>query len=121
MDGVMLDPAILLGDLLADDSLKFVAFDLDGAEVAVQRSVLVAAARVLRTRCDLSALVEPKGLHLRWGGSRGGINWYPRRVSAEERDLVLRVELVRQPELAQATTRPSPRWSWDAFLEIAFL
>jgi len=119
VDGVSLDPAVLLGDLLADDSLKFVVFDLDGKDVAVQRSVLLAAARVLRTKQDLTALVAPKGLHLRWGSSRGGINWYPQRVSAEERDLVLRVELVRQPERVHVTARPRPRWSWDAFLEVA--
>jgi len=124
-DVALLDPTILLGNLLADDTRKYIAFDVDGKEVAVERSTLVATAKVLSRRPDVVASVDAGGVRIRWNGGCGGLNWRPQQVLPADRDQVLRVELVRQPELSYVPApppvpkRPSPRWSWDAFLEIA--
>lgn len=108
--GTELDPAVLLGDLLVDRSVKYVGFDFADMVVAVERKKLVATVRVISSKPDLIAFVDTNGLHVRWNHGRGGLNWHPQQVLPGEHDRVLHVPL-RRPPLRR------PAWSWDALLE----
>ena len=112
--GILLDPAILLSDLLADDSMRWIAFCLPGAPVHIARGTLVSTARVVGHKPGLSAAVDRDGLHLRWPPA-GGLNWHPQPVSASEYGRVLCVDLrAPAPSIARSSS-----WSWDAFADVA--
>lgn len=118
---VLLDPALLLGDLLADERRAHVLFALrDATDVAVQRRDLGACARVIGRRRDLTAFVDGAGLHLRWSAGRGGLNWYPRPLTPTEREHALHVELPGPPlPTASARAKARPRsWTWDVMADL---
>lgn len=118
---VLLEPALLLGDLLADQQRAHVLFALhDGTAVAVQRRDLAACARVVGRRGDLTTFVDAAGLHLRWSGGRGGLNWYPRPLTAPERERALLLELPGpQLPMAPARAKARPRsWTWDVMADL---
>ncbi|MBX3203584.1 MAG: hypothetical protein KF764_00885 [Labilithrix sp.] len=91
LERVELDPALLLGDLLADGSRKFIGFELTGVRLVMLRHMLIRARGALRGFPDVAAHVNEQGLHLTWRGGRGGLNLRPQ---AEERGAaVLHVDL----------------------------
>jgi len=119
-DTVTLDAGLLLGPVIADPMAKYIAFLLPGeATVTVQRVALVGAARVLGHRDDLASWVDTVGLHLRWRGGRGGLNWLPQVLPASERSRALVVDLTQAPQAMQPRrSRPTSRWSWDVFEDV---
>ncbi len=120
---VLLEPSLLLGELLADQERSHLLFALHGGDdVVVERRDLVATARTIGRRPDLAAIVDRAGVHVRWSGGRGGLNWYPRRITPAERERALRVELPG-PMPAPMPTRSRRRarsWTWDVMADLGF-
>lgn len=87
-DAAVLDVRVLLGELLVDTSRKHVLVDATGFssrfQVNVPRRLLVDTAKVLGGRPDLGAWVDENGLHFRWNEGRGGLNFIPQMVPAQE-------------------------------------
>ncbi|MFS8070221.1 MAG: hypothetical protein ACMG6S_27980, partial [Byssovorax sp.] len=94
----------------------------------VPRSTLVSAAQVLGpSRTDLTAWVDDAGLHFRWRGGRGGVNFLPQVIPASEAANLLRVSL---PSPVAEAIRPKPvvltpvqrglAWLTDVLSELAF-
>ena len=94
---VRIDPALLLGDLLADTNHKYVAFSFDEHDITIDRAKLVDVSRILtsKTYPDRSAYLDAYGLHFRWKSGRGGLNLVTQVPSVLERDRVLHVVLER--------------------------
>jgi hypothetical protein len=92
--GYELDVDILLGELLADRSKKWVRFVApDQSFVTTIPMHLLSAARPLRhVHIDLAGWVDD-GLHLRWRGGKGGINAFSRDVHTSFEDRILAVPL----------------------------
>lgn len=109
---VGLDPALLLGDLLVDKSVKYVAFVLVELAVAVERKKLTATAKVIASKADLAVFVDSDGVHFRWNSGRAGLNWHPQPVLPGEQGRVLHVPLPKLPARR-------PMWSWDALAEVS--
>ena len=135
-EAVALDPGVLLGDLLADTRRTYLAFHVAGKfQTSVPRSTLVSLAQVLGpNRTDVAAWVDEAGLHFRWREGRGGVNFLPQVVPANEAAQILRINLpspvveaiCRVPEVirrAPAAPPPAPcglGWLTDILTEIAF-
>lgn len=77
LERVELDPDVLLGDLLADSSKKYVAFELTGVRVVMPRLLLLRARAALRGFPDVTACIDERGLRLSWRGGLGGLNFRP--------------------------------------------
>ena len=94
---VIVDADILLGDLLADRTRRFVRFDDEGSfSVAVPHDRLVESRVLRRMFIDLAAWVDQHGVHLRWKSGCGGINWKPVQVPPTPQDRVLTVAFHRR-------------------------
>lgn len=103
-DQLEIDAELLLGDLLADSSKKYISFEFTGARVPVLRGALARARAPLRNFIDLGAYIDESGVHLRWRGGRGGLNFRPH---VEERGAdVLRVDLRPVPPVRRLLPRP---------------
>lgn len=94
LDGVELEPAILLGELLADSSKKYIVFELTGRRVSLPRHLLLRTRVALRPFLDVTAHIEEQGLHLAWRHGRGGLNLRPQ---LEERGAAVLVVDLRTP------------------------
>lgn len=108
--GAVLPLRILFGDLLVDPTRKYVRFlHADELDVAVFRRTLADTARVMRRFPDATAFVDGRGLHVRWRGGRGQLNYVPQVVLARESELVLAVQLARHanPVVAVHAAAPS--------------
>jgi hypothetical protein len=135
-DAVRLDPSVLLGDLLLDTRRTYLVFHVAGRfQTSVPRSTLVSVAQALGpNRTDLTAWVDEAGLHFRWRGGRGGVDFLPQVIPANETANLLRVNLPSPvvevihtaPEViprAPAAPKPAPcglGWLTDVLTEIAF-
>jgi hypothetical protein len=75
--GAEFDVDLLLGEVLADRTLKWVSFEGEGLSVTIPRHVIAATALVARQHLDLAAYVDEHGLHFRWRGGKGRYNWRP--------------------------------------------
>lgn len=75
--GVELDVDLLLGEVLADRTRRWVSFEGEGLSVSIPRHVIAATASVSRQHLDLAAYVDEHGLHFRWRAGRGRYNWRP--------------------------------------------
>lgn len=92
--GPQLDVEVLLGELLADRTMRWIAFTTDHAEATIiPRHLLAATAPLRRIHIDLACWVDPRGLHFRWRGGRGGYNWRSHQVHPSLADRVLTVPL----------------------------
>ena len=92
--GAELDVDLVLGELMADRTKKWVAFDSQiDLKTTIPRHLVAAAAPLRRLHIDLAAWVDDKGLHFRWKGGRGGYNWRTHEVDPRFADLVLTVPL----------------------------
>jgi hypothetical protein len=116
--GAVLDPTIVLGELLADRTARLVSFDLpDGSSVPVSRSTLVSLARITDHLPKISVSVDANALRFRWRGQKGGLNLSARTIPAHD-EHVLHVVLseARKPEPIPRTLpelRPLPKQSPD--------
>ena len=105
--GAALDTDLLLGELLADRTMKWVAFhEPAGFRVTFPRHLVAATAPLRRLHMDLGACVDETGLQFRWRGGRGGYNWRPHEVHPSFANRVLEVPLapkvVQRPERGRA-------------------
>ena len=121
---VRIDPALLLGDLLADTNHKYVAFSFDEHDITIDRAKLVDVSRVItsKTYPDRSAYLDARGLHLRWKNGRGGLNLVTQIPGVLERDRVLHVVLER-PAVAMpiVPVRRGGAWLGEILGEIGLL
>ncbi len=121
---VRIDPTLLLGDLLADTSNKYVAFSFDEHDITIDRAKLVDVSRVLtsKTYPDRSAYLDASGLHLRWKSGRGGLDLVTQIPNVIERDRVLHVVLER-PAVAMpiVPVRRGGAWLGDILGEMGLL
>jgi hypothetical protein len=109
-DRVELPRELLLGPLLAHPTVKWIGFGLDGEVTYISRSKLRATKPVLRRFGDVTAHLDPQGLHFRWHGGKGGLDYYPGRLDWREKQSVLHVPLVRPVhEAAQPAAVGEPR------------
>jgi len=93
--GIVLDADLLLGELLADRTKKWVQFDSQVAlNIIVPRHLIAAAAHLRRLHVDLASFVDDEGLHFRWKAGRGGLRFRPREVGSCFADQMLTVPLV---------------------------
>lgn len=104
IDRVELDADLVFGALLADASKTYIAFELPGSRVPVLRGALVRARAPLRNFIDVAAYVDEQGLHLRWRGGHGGLNFRP-QVQERGAD-VLDVDLRLTPPRRRQLPRP---------------
>jgi hypothetical protein len=127
-DAAALDPGVLLGDLLVDTNRTYIAFHVAGQfQTSVPRSTLVSAAQVLGSnRPDLTAWVDKAGLHSRWRGGRGGVNFLPQTIPAHETARLLRVnlptpvvEIIRRAPAASTRMQRGLVWLTDLLAELA--
>lgn len=102
-DWIELDADVLLGELLADKRKKYISFELPAGRVSILRSALTKARGPLRVFIDVAAYVDDRGLHLRWRGGHGGLNFRPQ---VEERGAGLLLVDLRP---APPGRRPLPR------------
>jgi hypothetical protein len=122
-DIAAIDVRLLLGELLLDASKSHLLFDAHGLcvefQVSLPRSLLINVARELGRRPDLVAAVDEQGLHLRWNGGRGGLNFFSRNIPASERANVLLVHIA--PPFVAPRRVPPPRSHWfsDLLSEVA--
>jgi hypothetical protein len=91
--GAQLDVDLLLGEVLADRTKKWIAFTEQAAATIVPRHLIAATAPLQRIHLDLGCWVDPQGLHFRWKGGRGGYNWRGHQVHPSLADRVLAVPL----------------------------
>ena len=109
---VLLSPA-LLRELLADASSPLIVFRMDEVNLPFRRSRLWQVARVVFGKEDLRCWVDPRGLHIRWNGERGGLNLVadrmpPKPVQTLTVDLRPAREPIEAPTQVVATSRPRP-------------
>jgi hypothetical protein len=128
-DAFALDPGVLLGDLLLDTRRTYLAFHVAGRfQTSVPRSTLVSAAQVLGpNRTDLTAWVDEAGLHFRWREGRGGVNFLPQMIPANEAAYLLRVnlpspvvEVIRPKAVLLTPVQRGLAWLTDVLSELAF-
>jgi hypothetical protein len=118
MEGrAVLEVDLLLGDLLADRHRKFFVFeDRDGKiAVTIARWMLTDVRLLRRIHIDLVAWVDTDGLHFRWRGGRGALNWKPQIVPASAETAVLSV-----PLRARRVRRVPGAWLGDVLREVGF-
>jgi DNA-binding IclR family transcriptional regulator len=106
--GAVLDADLLLGELLADLTRKYILFQGEGVYVVVERHTLAKAAWLRRLHLDVGARVHADGLHLRWRGGRGGLNLRSVPVPKSEAANVLVVSL--PAATLPPTERPHSAW-----------
>jgi hypothetical protein len=106
----VLEGDLLLGDLLTDKRVKFMAFEdrEDKLAVTVARWMLADVRPLRRIHIDLVAWVDAEGFHFRWRGGRGALNWRPQVVPAGAESVVLTV-----PLRARRTHRSRGPWLGD--------
>jgi hypothetical protein len=120
--GAELDVDLLLGELLADRTRKWVSFTTDeGSATLIPRHLLAATVPLRRLHIDLAAVVDPDGLHFRWRGGRGGYNWRSHEVSPAFADTVLTVPLRPRTFTAQPERRRGGAWIRHILSELGYV
>jgi len=72
---VVVDAAVLLGTALTAACEDYLAFDVPDGRVYVKRTRLVHARKALRGHLDVAAWLDRDGVHIRWRGGLGGLNF----------------------------------------------
>jgi hypothetical protein len=102
--GAELDVDLLLGEMLADRTKKWLAFDAQGAlRIVVPRHLVAGVAPLRRVHIDLACFLDDRGLHFRWRGGRGGYDWRGHEVDPRFYDQVLVVPIA--PRVVQVRER----------------
>lgn len=119
LEQVDLDPAIVLGDLLADGTKKYVGFELTGVRVVMARLLLFRARAALRPFPDVSACIDERGLHLTWRSGRGGLNLRPQLE--EHGAATLLVDLRAAAGRTSGARRPGPVLLAEVLASLGFV
>jgi hypothetical protein len=96
--GGELDVDVLLGDVIADRTRKWVSFEGEELSVVIPRHLIAATRLVAHQHLDLAAYVDEHGLHFRWRGGRGRYNWRPQSLRPGLEAHVLNVPLAPKVE-----------------------
>jgi hypothetical protein len=104
--GAELDVDLLLGEVLADRTRKWIAFEGTGLSVTIPRHLIAATRIVGRQHLDLGAYVDERGLHFRWRGGKGRYNWRSQTVRPGLEAHVLTVPLAAK---VVPVVMPEPR------------
>jgi hypothetical protein len=92
--GAELDVDLLLGELLADRTKRWLGFvEPNGFTTVISRHLIAAAVPLRRQHLDLAASVSAVELAFAWRGGRGGYRWLPRTVDPQFADRGLIVPL----------------------------
>jgi hypothetical protein len=97
----LLEVNVLLGPLLADRAVEYVAFTDNHFNIAIRTHTLRGVARLQSGLPELVAWVDRHGLHFRWGTYRGGYNWRHQPPLHRRRAAVLVVQLKKKVEEQQ--------------------
>jgi hypothetical protein len=109
--GAELETDLLLGELLADRTKKWVRFqEPSGFAVTTRRDLLAAAVPLRRIHLDLASWVDAQGLHFRWRGGRGGYNWRPRDVHPSSAAAILTIPLAPHRQAIPTESRRGGAW-----------
>jgi hypothetical protein len=120
--GAELNVDLMLGELLADRTKKWVAFTTaDAVATIVPRHLVAATAPLRRLHIDLASWVDPQGLHFRWRGGKGGYRWRPHEVDPRFADLVLTVPLAPRVALHVPERRRGGAWLGHILQELGYL
>lgn len=119
LERVELAPEILLCDLLADGTKKYVGFELTGVRVVVPRQLLLRARAALRAFPNVAACIDEQGLHLTWRDGRGGLNLRPQ---LEERgSAILLVDLRARARRSWQAGHPGPVLLAEVLANLGFV
>jgi hypothetical protein len=119
--GAELDVELLLGELLADRSKRWIAFTTaEAVATIIPRHLIAAAAPLRRLHLDLASWVDPQGLHFRWKGGRGGYNWRAHEVHLWLADQVLAVPLRSKTVIRVPERRRGGAWLRHILQELGF-
>ena len=120
--GAQLDVDLLLGELLADRTKKWVAFTTDQAVATIiPRHLLAATAPLRRIHVDLASYVNATQLSFRWRGGRGGYNWRSHQVHPSLADRVLTVPLRPKTVVAVPERRRGGAWIRTILAEMGYV
>jgi hypothetical protein len=120
--GAELDIDVLLGELLADRTKRWIAFTTaEAVATIIPRPLIAATAPLRRIHLDLACWVDPGGLHLRWKGGKGGLNLYSLQVDARCADLVLTVPLAPKVIVRAPERRRGGAWLGHILQELGYL
>jgi hypothetical protein len=119
--GAELDVGLLLGEVLADRTKRWVAFTTDQAVATIiPRHLLAATVPLRRLHIDLASWVDPQGLHFRWRGGRGGYKWRAHEVHPSLADQVLSVPLRPKTVIRVPERRRGGAWLRHILQELGF-
>ena len=120
--GAELDVDLLLGELLADRTKKWVAFTTDQAEATIVPTRLIAATAPLRRmHLDLASYVNATALAFRWRSGRGGYTWRSHEVHPSLADTVLTVPLAPRLIVRVPERRRGGAWLGHILQELGYL
>jgi hypothetical protein len=109
--GAELDVDLLLGELLADKTKKWVSFaDTGGIATIIPRHLVAAAVPLRRIHMDVASYVNATTLAFRWRAGRGGYSWRPHRVDPRFHDQVLVVPLAPRVVIQLPERRRGGAW-----------
>jgi hypothetical protein len=113
---------LLVGELLADRSRKWVSFTThEGAATTIPRYLIASAIPLRRIHIDLASFVDDKGLHFRWKGGRGGYSWRTHQVDSRFNDLVLTVPLAPRVVVQVPERRRGGAWLGHILRELGYV
>ncbi len=120
--GAQLDVDLLLGELLADRTKRWIAFTTAEAEATIiPRHFIAATVPLRRIHLDLACWVDPEGLHFRWRGGRGGYNWRSHQVHPSLADRVLTVPLAPKVIVRVPERRRGGAWLGHILQELGYV
>jgi hypothetical protein len=100
-----LDVSLLLDAGLTCTAVGYVRFVAEGYAVPITRGTLVDLRRHLPRFPDLGAYVDEQGLHLRWRGGRGQLNFRPQVIVGRVEVLDVVLERSALPVIVAKPTR----------------
>ena len=120
--GAELDVDLLVGELMADKTKKWIGFvEMGGIATVIPRHLIAATAPLRRIHIDLASFVDDDGLHFRWRGGRGGYNWVSREVDARFADQVLTVPLAPRVCVPVRQRRREGAWLGQILREMGYV
>lgn len=110
---------------MAHPTAKFMGFAV-GKELPITmvKKKLRATKRALKPFADVLCFLDSRGLHFRWHGRKGGLDFFSQPVDHRDKDRVLLVafpEKQRSPYVAPAYPSPTGAWLGDVLSDLGLL
>ena len=117
-----LDVDLLLGEVLADRTKRWIAFTTaEAVATIIPKHLIAATAPLRRIHLDLASYVDPQGLHFRWRGGHGGYNWRAHEVHPSLADQVLAVPLRPKAVIRVPERRRGGAWLGHILQELGYV